>query len=100
MLTPVVQNWQALIVVIALLGGTVHAEQTRPNIVYIFGDQWRAQATGYAGDPNLQGKTPNLDALKTESVDFSNAVAGMPVCTPYRASLMTCLLYTSDAADE
>ncbi len=59
----------------------------QPNIVFVFGDQWRAQATGYAGDPNVE--TPNLDALTGESVNFVNALAGCPVCSPYRASLLT-----------
>jgi arylsulfatase A-like enzyme len=59
----------------------------RPNLVFIFADQWRAQATGYAG--NAQVRTPNLDKLAAESVNFSNAVSGCPVCSPYRASLMT-----------
>jgi len=59
----------------------------KPNVVFIFADQWRAQATGYAGDPNV--KTPNLDALQEESANFVNAVSGCPVCSPYRASLMT-----------
>lgn len=59
----------------------------RPNIVYVFADQWRAQATGYAGDPNAI--TPNLDALSRQSMVFENAVSGCPVCTPYRASLLT-----------
>ncbi len=59
----------------------------RPNLVFILGDQWRAQATGYAG--NTQVRTPNLDKLAAESVNFSNAVSGCPVCCPYRASLMT-----------
>ncbi|HUW62028.1 MAG TPA: sulfatase [Candidatus Bathyarchaeia archaeon] len=59
----------------------------RPNIVFVFGDQWRAQAMGYAGDPNVL--TPNLDKLAGESVDFTHAVSGCPVCTPYRGSLMT-----------
>ena len=27
----------------------------KPNIIYVFADQWRAQATGYNGDPNLIG---------------------------------------------
>lgn len=58
-----------------------------PNVVFVFADQWRAQATGYAGDPNV--KTPNLDALEKESVDFRQAIAGCPVCSPYRASLLT-----------
>ena len=25
----------------------------RPNLVFVFADQMRAQATGYAGDPNV-----------------------------------------------
>jgi arylsulfatase A-like enzyme len=33
----------------------------KPNIVFILTDQWRAQAFGYAGDPNV--RTPNIDAL-------------------------------------
>lgn len=58
-----------------------------PNVVFVFADQWRAQAAGYAGDPNV--KTPNLDALEKESVNFTHALAGCPVCSPYRASLLT-----------
>ncbi len=61
--------------------------ETPPNMVFVFADQWRAQATGYAGDRNVQ--TPNLDALAAQSVNFSTAVANCPVCSPYRASLMT-----------
>ena len=59
----------------------------KPNIVYLFADQWRASATGYAGDPNVQ--TPNLDRLAEQGINFRNAVAVCPVCTPYRAALMT-----------
>ncbi len=59
----------------------------KPNLVFIFADQWRAQATGYSGDPNAQ--TPYLDKLAKESINFTNAVSGCPVCTPYRASLIT-----------
>ena len=62
-----------------------HAD--RPNLVFVFADQWRAQATGYAGNKDV--KTPNLDMLARESINFSNAVSGCPVCSPYRASLMT-----------
>jgi arylsulfatase A-like enzyme len=59
----------------------------RPNLVFVFADQWRAKATGYAGDPNA--KTPWLDRLEKESINFTNAVSGCPVCTPYRGSLLT-----------
>ena len=59
----------------------------RPNIVLVLADQWRAQAAGYAGDPNI--KTPNLDSLAGRCVNFTHAVSGCPVCSPYRASLIT-----------
>ena len=40
--------------------------RSRPNIVVVLADQWRAQAFGFAGDPNVQ--TPNFDRLAGESV--------------------------------
>ncbi|WP_242204117.1 sulfatase family protein [Aestuariivivens insulae] len=59
----------------------------KPNIVYILTDQWRGSALGYAGNPDV--KTPNLDAFAKSSVNFTNAVSVLPVCTPHRASLLT-----------
>ena len=58
-----------------------------PNIVIVIADQWRAQALGYAGDPNA--RTPHLDRFEKECVNFTQAVSGMPVCTPMRATLPT-----------
>ena len=58
-----------------------------PNVVFVFGDQWRAQAVGYAGNSVVQ--TPHIDALAGESINFTNAVAGIPVCTPWRACFLT-----------
>ncbi len=59
----------------------------KPNILFIIADQWRAQAFGFAGDPNV--KTPHFDRFERESVNFTQAVSGQPVCTPARASLLT-----------
>jgi len=59
----------------------------KPNILVVLADQWRADALGYAGDPNVE--TPNLDKLASQSVNFARAVAGCPVCCPTRASLLT-----------
>ena len=58
-----------------------------PNVVFVFGDQHRAQATGYAGDPNVH--TPVMDRLAQESLNLANAVSCAPVCSPYRGSLLT-----------
>lgn len=62
-------------------------QKKAPNILILHADQWRAQAFGYAGDPNV--KTPNFDAFAARSANFPLAVSGMPVCTPHRASLLT-----------
>src|SRR6186713_410376 len=51
----------------------------KPNILPIIADQWRAQAFGYAGDSNV--KTPHFDRFERESVNFTQAVSGTPVCT-------------------
>ncbi|MBS1815683.1 MAG: sulfatase [Acidobacteria bacterium] len=59
----------------------------RPNVLYILCDEWRAQSLGYAGDPNV--KTPAIDALAAQSVNVSQMISGLPVCCPYRATLMT-----------
>ncbi len=59
----------------------------RPNVVFVFADQMRAQATGYAGDVNAE--TPALDRLAAISINVTHAVSGHPVCCPYRASLLT-----------
>ncbi|MSU60101.1 MAG: DUF229 domain-containing protein [Pedosphaera sp.] len=72
--------------VVTLNGGRSFAAPP-PNILFVIADQWRAQAFGFAGDPNV--KTPNLDRLERESVNFTQAVSRMPVCSPTRASLLT-----------
>ena len=59
----------------------------KPNVVYVFGDQWRAQSLGCAGDPDV--RTPRLDRLAAESINCTHAVAGIPVCTPARATLIS-----------
>ena len=63
------------------------AQPSPPNVLYVLADEWRAQATGYGGDPNV--RTPALDRLAAESINFENAVSGHPVCCPHRASLLT-----------
>lgn len=62
-------------------------EETKPNVVFVLTDQWRAQDLGFA--ENEQVKTPALDQLSKEAVVFTNAVSNIPVCAPARASLMT-----------
>ncbi|MCK4921345.1 MAG: sulfatase [Bacteroidales bacterium] len=62
-------------------------KKQQPNVIFLLTDQWRASALGYNGDEIVQ--TPRLDEFSKSSVNFNNAVSVLPVCTPYRASLMT-----------
>lgn len=59
----------------------------RPNIIWIFGDQHRAQALSCMNDPNVS--TPNMDALAGEGRHFTRAISSMPLCCPFRGSLIT-----------
>ncbi len=61
--------------------------QRKPNVVVVLADQWRAETFGHAGNPDV--KTPNLDRFQHEGIQFVNAVSGVPVCCPTRASLLT-----------
>lgn len=61
----------------------------KPNVIWVFGDQHRAQALGYRGDVNVN--TPNIDNLARNGMRFDCAVAGAPWCCPFRASLLTSL---------
>lgn len=63
------------------------AENNRPNVIWILGDQHRAQALGCMGDPNVH--TPNIDRLAAEGLTFTAAVAGSPLCCPFRGSMLT-----------
>jgi arylsulfatase A-like enzyme len=84
-----------IVLLIAFTGIVSCSEESKkPNVIYVFADQWRAQATGFAGDVNA--KTPNLDQLAQEGINFVNAVSTCPSCTPYRASLLTGLYTTTN----
>ncbi len=77
-----------LLLLVLFVNYSVNAQPTnKPNIVVIIVDQWRAQATGFNG--NKEVSTPHLDQLAKHSINLTNAVSGMPVCTPFRAQLIT-----------
>lgn len=60
---------------------------THPNLVLVFPDQMRGQALGFLHEEIVF--TPNLDRCARESVVFSQTVSNYPVCSPFRASLMS-----------
>lgn len=62
--------------------------QEKPNVLYVFSDQQRASAMGcYYGDEQI--RTPQFDACAADGARLDAAVSSTPVCSPYRAILMT-----------
>jgi arylsulfatase A-like enzyme len=59
----------------------------RPNVLWLMSDQHNANCTGYAGNPNV--RTPVLDRLAREGVEFTQAFCNNPICSPSRISFIT-----------
>lgn len=59
----------------------------KPNIVFILADQLRASALSIYDEKNIN--TPNIDKLAEQGVVYENSISNCPVCTPYRAMLLT-----------
>src|SRR5688572_7318089 len=64
------------------------AQQTsRPNVLFIAVDDlndWIGPLNGYKGV-----KTPNIDKLAKQGMNFTRAYCPAPVCNPSRAALLT-----------
>lgn len=66
----------------------VAADSSRPpNILFILTDDLGYGELGCYGQKAI--KTPRIDRLAKESITFTQAYAGSPVCGPSRASLLT-----------
>ncbi len=75
----------ATLAVPVLLSAGIAEAQGRPNIVFIMADDLGNADLGYRGG---KVRTPNLDRLAAEDVRLESFY-GEPVCTPWRAALMT-----------
>lgn len=63
------------------------AAKPRPNILFIFSDDWGWGDLSCHGHPYI--KTPNIDRLAKEGTDFQNFTVASGVCSPSRAAVMT-----------
>jgi arylsulfatase A-like enzyme len=63
------------------------AARSRPNILFFLTDDQPQVGLGCLGNPHI--RTPNMDALATEGVLFSNAFVTTSICACNRASILT-----------
>ena len=57
------------------------------NLIVIMSDEHQAKALGSVNHPFV--KTPNLDKLASNGINFTNAYTPCPICVPARASFAT-----------
>lgn len=70
-----------------LRGERAGRRSSRPHILLLMADQFRADCVG--ADGNRAIRTPNLDALARSGALFRCAYSSTPTCTPARAALLT-----------
>jgi len=62
-------------------------DDTRPNIIVVLVDDMRWDEYGEGGHNYI--KTPNIDHISQEGINFQNAFTTTPLCSPSRASFLT-----------
>ena len=77
----------SLLLALWILGSACCPAASKPNVVFIFADDWGWGDLSSHGHPWL--KTPHLDRLAREGTDFHQFNVLNPVCSPSRAAAMT-----------
>lgn len=75
------------VLLLFLFASSAFAQSRPPNIVLVPIDDYGWADTGSYG--STYHRTPNLDALASRGMRFTDAYAAAPVCSPTRAALMT-----------
>ena len=74
------------------------SETGRPNVIYVFPDQYRNSSLGFWSDPEFAAEvgwkgdpvaTPNLDRFAREATVLTEAVSNFPVSSPHRGMLLS-----------
>src|SRR3954468_4949192 len=76
-----------LLVLTALLAAPPLPAADSPNVVFVLVDDLRYDTLRCTGHPFA--KTPHIDRLAKEGVNFKNAFVTTPLCSPARSSFLT-----------
>ena len=72
---------------LTLMGRLPACYSEKPNIIFVLADDLGWSELGCYG--NSFNETPHLDQLAKDGIRFTQAYAAAPVCSPYRAALLT-----------
>lgn len=70
-----------------LLTAFVHAEEKKPNFLFILADDLGIKDLSIEG--SAYHETPNIDRIARQGMRFTNGYSTCQVCSPSRASIMT-----------
>ena len=70
-----------------LVAGTSRAKPAKPNVIYIFSDTHRWCSMSFTETP--QAHTPHMAAMKRAGANMNHCFSSLPICTPYRAMVMS-----------
>lgn len=76
--------------ILALLGSqafTYDKADVPPNLVFVFPDQMRSSMQGFLSEEPVI--TPNIDRFASQGLVLGQTVSNAPVCSPYRAMMLT-----------
>ncbi len=76
-------------IILSVLGISINAQKQKdkPNIIIIYSDDMGYGDVGYNGVEDI--KTPNIDKLAHEGIEFTQGYVSASVCGPSRAGLLT-----------
>lgn len=77
----------AMLAVCQLTSQAAEPDATKPNIVFIFADDWGWGDLSCHGHPYV--RTPNIDRLASEGTDFHRFTVASGVCSPSRTVVLT-----------
>lgn len=80
---------------LVVLGGIGSAAE-KPNILWLLAEDIGPEALSHSGTP--EAKTPVLDQLARDGVNFTRAYTSAPVCSPSRSALITGMYATTIGA--
>ena len=67
--------------------GATGAPRRKPNVIFLFADEHRYQSMSFTEMPEME--TPHMAQMAKEGVHFRQCVSNYPVCSPFRAMLLT-----------
>lgn len=70
-----------------LLNSSLKCEEVPPNIIFILTDDLGPGDVGFAG--GSLAKTPNIDRIASEGIQFQQYYSAAPICSPSRCGLIT-----------